>query len=145
LTAKESTTPDLVERWREAFEAASRRDIDAVMGFHAPDAVWDLSDLGLGTFEGVAAIRAFLEDWFATWQDLALETEELLDLGHGVVFAPVREEDRPTGSAGHVEQRRGWVTLWVQRKIVRAEIYLDVDEACAAAVRLVESRAQADV
>jgi ketosteroid isomerase-like protein len=102
-----------------------------------------ISDLGLGTFEGVAAIRGFLEDWFATWQDLVLEIEEILDLGHGVVFAPVREEDRPTGSAGHVEQLRGWVTLWVQGKIVRAEIYLAIDEARAAAVRLAQDRTQA--
>ena len=46
--------------------------------------------------------KGFLEDRFATWQDLVLETEEILDLGRGVVFAPVREEDRPEGSAGHL-------------------------------------------
>jgi hypothetical protein len=54
------------------------------MGFHAPDAAWDLSDLGLGTFDGAAAIRGFVEDWFATWQDLVLETEEIVDLGRVV-------------------------------------------------------------
>jgi ketosteroid isomerase-like protein len=110
------------------------------MGFHVPEAVWDLSDLGLGTFDGAAAIRGFVEDWFATWQDLVLEAEEIVDLGHGVVFAPVREEGRPTASDGHVEQQRGWVTLWLQGKIARAEIYLDVDAARAAAERIAEER-----
>jgi len=45
-------TPDLVELTRRAFETGTRHDLDAIMGFHAPDAVWDLSDLWLGTFEG---------------------------------------------------------------------------------------------
>jgi ketosteroid isomerase-like protein len=61
--SQESTTPDLVELTRRAFEAGSRHDIDAVMGFYAPNAVWDLSNVGIGTFEGVAAIRSFAEEW----------------------------------------------------------------------------------
>ena len=31
------------------------------MSFYAPDAVWDVSPMGIGTFEGRAAIRSFLE------------------------------------------------------------------------------------
>jgi ketosteroid isomerase-like protein len=136
----ESTTPDLVELTEQAFDAGSRYDIDAIMGFHVPDAVWDLSDLGLGTFDGAAAIRGFVEDWFATWQDLVLETEEIVDLGHGVVFATVREEGRPTASGGHVEQQRGWVILGVEGNIARIVIYLDIDGARAAAERLAVER-----
>ena len=138
--SQESTTRDLVELTRQAFDAGSRHDIDAIMGFHVPGAIWDLSDLGLGTFDGSAAIRGFVEDWFATWQDLVLEAEEIVDLGQGVVFAPVREEGRPTASGGHVEQQRGWVTLWVEGNITRIVIYLEIDEARAAAERLAEER-----
>ena len=137
---EESTTPDLVELTRQAFDAGSRHDVDAIMGFHVPDAVWDLSDLGLGIFEGVAAIRGFVDDWFATWRDLVLQAEEIVDLGHGVVFAPVREEGRPTASGGHVQQRRGWVMLWVHGGITRTVIYFDIDQARAAAERLAEER-----
>jgi len=56
---EESTTPDLVELTRRNFEAANRRDFDAVLSFFAPDAVWDasLSGVGIGTFEGSAAVR----------------------------------------------------------------------------------------
>ena len=36
--SEESTTPDLVELTRLAFEAVNQRDIDAVMSFFAPDA-----------------------------------------------------------------------------------------------------------
>ncbi len=134
-----------MELTQQAFDAGSRHDIDAIMGFHVPDAVWDLSDLGLGTFDGAAAIRGFVEDWFATWRDLVLETQEIVDLGHGVVFVPVREEGRPTASGGHVEQQRGWVTLWAEGNITRIAIYFDTDEARAVAERLAEDRAQAGV
>ena len=138
--SQEPTTPDLVQRTQQAFDAGSRHDIDAIIGFHVPGAIWDFSDLGLGTFDGAAAIRGFVEDWFATWRDLVLEAEEILDVGHGVVFAPVREEGHPTGGGDHVEQQRGWVTLWEQGKIARIEIYLDIDEARAAAERLAKER-----
>src|SRR6476619_3249856 len=99
-----STTPDPVELTRRAIELASRHDLDALMGFFAPDAVFDLSDLGIGTFEGEAAIRDFLEDWWGTWADHLIEAEELVDLSHGVVFSPVHEDGRLVGSRGHVEQ-----------------------------------------
>jgi ketosteroid isomerase-like protein len=137
---QESTTPDLVELTRRAFEAATRHDLDAYMGFYAAEAVWDLSDAGIGIFEGVAAIGGFLEDWWETWGDHVAEVEEIVDLGHGVVFAPVREDGRLAGSEGHVEQRRGWVVLWVHGLIERQAAYLDVDEGRAAAERLAEER-----
>ena len=138
---EESTTPDPVELTRHAIGVASRHDLDALMGLFAPDAVFDLSDLGIGTFEGEAGIRGFLEDWWGTWGDHLIELEEIVDLGHGVVFSPVREDGRLAGSDRHVEQRRGWVILWVQGMIERFTAYLDIDEGRAAAERLAEERA----
>jgi ketosteroid isomerase-like protein len=61
MTSEKSTTPDLVELWRQTNEAFVRRDFDAMMSFFAPDAVWDLSSAGIGRFEGMAAIRGFPE------------------------------------------------------------------------------------
>jgi ketosteroid isomerase-like protein len=136
----EESAPDLVALTRNALEAANRHDLDALMGSYAPDAVWDLSDAGIGTFEGVAAIRSFVEDWWGTWGDHLMEMEEILDLGHGVVFSPIREDGRLVGSDGHVEQRRGWIFLWVRCMIARQVVYLDTDDARAAAERLAESR-----
>src|ERR1700736_6038872 len=83
--SEESTTPDLVELTRGYFEAASRRDLDAVMSFFAPDAVWETVSLGTN-FEGVAAIRNFFEDWVGAYEEfeMEMEMEEALDLGNGV-------------------------------------------------------------
>src|SRR2546421_3660538 len=117
--SQESTTPDLVEVTRKAYEAASRHDIDAVMGFYAPNAVWDLSNVGIGTFEGVAAIRSFAEEWLGTWGEHTIEVEEIVDLGHGVVLASVQEDGRLLGSDGHVQQRRGGGFVFVPGIIER--------------------------
>jgi hypothetical protein len=110
------------------------------MSFFAADAVLDMSDLGMGSFEGAVAIRSFVEDWWGTWRGHLIELEELVDLGHGVVFSRVREDGRLMGSDGHVEQRRGWVLVWVHSMIERYAIYLDIDAARAAAERLAEER-----
>jgi ketosteroid isomerase-like protein len=138
---EESTIPGLVERTRQAFEAAGRNDVDALIGFYAADAVLDLSDLGVGTFEGGAALRTFLEDWWGTWGDHLIEAEEIVDLGDGVVFSRVREVGRLVGSDRHVEQRMGWVFRWAQGMIEKLTVDSDIDSASrAAAERLAASR-----
>jgi ketosteroid isomerase-like protein len=137
---EESTTPDLVELTRRVWATSNVHDLDATIGFVAADGVLDLSDAGMGIFEGPAAIGSFIEDWWGTWEDHLIEVEEILDLGHGIVVVCVREDGRLAGSDGHVEQRRGWVFLWVDGLIGRQKGYLDVDEARAAAERLAEER-----
>jgi hypothetical protein len=69
--SEESTTPDLVELVRRQFEAGNRRDLDAVTSSFAPDAVFEGRVVG-DHFEGRAAIRSFLEDWFGTFEELEL-------------------------------------------------------------------------
>ena len=125
---------------RDLFETASRTDLDAHMRSYALDAVFDVSDAGLGTFDGSAAIRSFLEDWWGTWENYQTEVQEILDLGHGVVFVALWEDGRLVGSDGRVEQRRGWVLLWADGKVVRVTGYLDIDEARATAERLAQER-----
>jgi len=138
--SQESTTPDLAERTRQAFAAASQHDLDALLSFFAPGAVLDLSDVGIGTFEGVSAMGTFFEDWWNTWAGHLIEAEQIVDLGCGVVFARVREDGRLVGSNGHVEHRRGFVFAWAEGTIDSQVVYLDIDEARAAAERLAEER-----
>jgi ketosteroid isomerase-like protein len=64
---------------------------------YARDAAWDMNDAGTGTFDGVAAIRGFFEDWIGNWEDYRTETEEILDVGHEVVFVAYLEDGRPVG------------------------------------------------
>jgi ketosteroid isomerase-like protein len=132
---------DLVERTRRSLEAGAFRDLDAGLKHFAPDAVWEVPQLG-GSFEGAAAIRGFLEDWFAAFEDFDIELEEVLDLGNGVVFVLARSDALPVGSAGGTRLREAfaYVVVWVDGAITRVTAYGDVDEGRDAAKRVAESR-----
>jgi uncharacterized protein (TIGR02246 family) len=132
--SEDSTTPDLVELVGRAFEAANRRDLDAVVSSFAEDATFDGR---VDTIEGRAAIRSFIEEWFGAYEELEFGLEEVRDLGNGVVFAVVVQNGRPAGSAGHIRAREGWVLVWVEGLIARLTSS-EVDEGRAAAERLAE-------
>jgi len=136
---EESTTADPVELMGRAFEAANRRDLDAVAGSFAEDATFDGRGVG-GPFEGRAPIRSMLEEWFATYEELEFGLEGVRDLGNGVVFAVVVQNGRMAGSAGHLRQREGWVFVWVGGLIASLTTF-EVDEGRAAAERLTEEMA----
>jgi ketosteroid isomerase-like protein len=123
------------------FGAANRRDLDVALSFYAPDAVWETVSLGT-SFEGVAAIRGFLEDWLSAYERYEMEPEEIVDLGNNVVFVVVRLTARPIGSAGSaLVRRRPLVFVWVEDMVARVTAYADsIDEGRAAATRLAESR-----
>src|SRR5467141_4073032 len=97
--SEESTTPDPVERVRAAFEAANHRDHDTLLTFYSPNAVMDLSELGLGTYEGVDAIRAFVEDFVFTYEDYEFTADEILRLGESVVLTVNTQMGRLPGSS----------------------------------------------
>ena len=135
----ESTTPDLVERWRRAAESAYRGDFDGAMAIFAPDAVWEVEPLGINHV-GAAAIRSFLEEWLSSYGNYEDDSEEGLDLGNGVVFMVSRLDARPVDSPGRLEERWSFTVLWVASMVTRVTGRNDIDEARAAAQRLAEER-----
>ena len=135
--AEESTTPDLVERVRGLVGALDRCDLDSIVSFHAPDAVVEAA---VGRFEGVAAIRGFIEDWLANYEEFAATPEEVRDLGNGVTFGVIRQQGRLVGSSGHVQLLHAMVNVWVDGVIVRTVTGPDIDAARADAERLAEER-----
>ena len=140
--SEESTTPDVVELTRRWLEDMDRDwNLDAVMRFFAPDVVWDLSASGLGTYEGVAAVRGFIESWWATWENHHHYIEEIRDFGHGVVYVALLEDGRLVGTGTPVEQRNVSVQEWAHGKVVRVCVFSGRRKARAAAERLVEERA----
>jgi ketosteroid isomerase-like protein len=58
----EPRTPDLVERARLLIDAFSHQDLDAMMSYFTPDAVWDLSAAGMETFEARAVAERLAEE-----------------------------------------------------------------------------------
>jgi ketosteroid isomerase-like protein len=137
---EESTTPDLAEITRRGVEAVNRRDFDALMSYAAPDLVYDTSPSGFGVYEGLPAIRTFITDYWDTFEEFRIELEEFLDLGNGVTFGVGRHHGRPIGSTAPIQAREAQVTEWVEGRVVRVTVYIDIDEGRAAAERLAEER-----
>jgi ketosteroid isomerase-like protein len=137
---EDPTTPDLAEIIRGGVDAVNRRDFDALMIYAAPDLVYDTSPSGFGVYEGLPAIRTFITGYWDTFEEFRLELEEVLDLGNGVTFAVARHHARPIGSTAPIQAREAQVTEWVEGRVVRVTVYVDIDEARAAAERLAEKR-----
>jgi ketosteroid isomerase-like protein len=137
--SEEPTTPDLVDVTRGIFQAFSNGDLDAGLQHYAPGAVYESASLGAG-FEGLEAIRNFMEDWTAAYDEFAMQPEEVIGLGDGATLSIVLQSGRPAGSTGRVEWRFAAIAFWVDGLIVRTITYQDIDEARAAAERLAEER-----
>jgi ketosteroid isomerase-like protein len=133
---EESASPDLAERWRRSFTAFSNGDIDAPLSLWGPDPVWDLSPMGLGVYDGLAAIRDFWEDWVGDYDEWEAKAEKIVEVGDGVTLAVVVQKGRPAGSSGEVQLRYAPVASCVDLLTVRITNYRDIDEARAAAERL---------
>ena len=125
---------------RGHIEAASRREFDAAVGVFAQGAVWDRSPVGQEVIEGREAIRAFIEDWNAVFDDYVLGLEEFHDLGRGVTFVLMSQRGRPRAGGGFVEEPYAAVVLWKDGLIVRVAVYPQLDDARVAAERLLRSR-----
>jgi ketosteroid isomerase-like protein len=137
---EESTTPDLAEITGRGVDAVNRRDFDALMSYATPDLVYDTSPSGFGIYEGLAAIRAFITGYWDTFEEFWLELEEFVDLGNGVAVAVARHHARPIGSNAPIQAREAQVTEWVEGRVVRVTVYIDIDDARAAAERLADER-----
>ena len=122
----------LVER---AFDALSRRDMEAFLEVTDPDVVTDWSRaLGpeRGTFKGREEVTRFLRSWWEAFDESEIVVDELIDAGDHVVSA-FHGRQRGRGS-GAVVEGRGSVLVWTFRdgKVVSATLYQHRDEALAA-------------
>jgi ketosteroid isomerase-like protein len=135
-----STTPDSTQALRDAFAAATAEDLDGVTANLARNAVWVMDEVGLGPFEGVDAIRAFLLEWWSLWEEHKHDVEEVQLLSERVCYVIIREGGRMKGSDAVVEARVAHVIESVDGLVTRDTTYTDIDEARAAAERLAEER-----
>jgi ketosteroid isomerase-like protein len=138
---EESTTPDLVELTRQCFETATRLDFDSMISLYDPDRIaWDVRPMGLGLYEGEAAVRAFAEEFLGTFEDYWAEVLDIEDIGNGVVNVIYHQEGRMPGSDALATARAALVYEWRDGLIVRMTSYIDIDEARAAAERLAKEQ-----
>ncbi len=132
--------PTALEQTRRSFEAADSGDYDWMMSFYGPDSVFDMSPWGLGTYEGLIAIRAFFKDWIGAFADFEMKVEKMVDLGNGVVFAVARQTAVSAGSSSPLRLRHAAVAVWENGVAVSVTNYPDVVKARAVADELARSR-----
>jgi ketosteroid isomerase-like protein len=116
---EDSDVPTLSDLVRQLFQEVEREDWDGVLGFFAPDAVFDTSPVGLETSIGHEATRAGWESWVEAFDEWNLELEEVHELGSGVVLARTHQQGQPIGSPRQVAFRREWVLPWVDGRVAR--------------------------
>jgi ketosteroid isomerase-like protein len=138
--AQEATTPDPLEVARRLADAYNRRDVDSIVSLYSTDAVWDMSELGAGILRGHDAIRRFLGDWLAGYDEFDFAMEETHDLGNGVVWAVVLPRGRPKGRSGFDEFRYGNCAVANSGLIERMVFSTDIAKGRAAAERLARER-----
>jgi ketosteroid isomerase-like protein len=142
-TSDQKATPDLVALLRESMEATNRGEFAAAIAVFAPDVVFDMSAAGLGEFDGVAAVRAYLEDWIGAYDEQQFGEWDGHDLGGGVVLAVVRLDARPAGSDARVQETWAFTVVWDAGMITRVIADRDLERARALARRLAEPGARA--
>ena len=135
---KESTTPDLAERFERYVEALNARDFDLVEGFYAPDALF--YGRAESFLEGREAIRGFLEDWFGVYVEFAIWCEEFRDLGNGVTFGVIGQHGRLADTAAWIPDRFAVVLTWIDGVIEKVTNFTDGDDARTAAEQLAQER-----
>ena len=138
--SRERTALDLVDVTRRRFEAGNRRDVDAVLSFYAPNAIFEASDAGLGTYKGTDAIRAFLEDWWSGYEEYENVPEEIVQVREDAVLVINTLFGRLPGSAEPLRQHNAYLFQFQDGLIVRWTTFMDIGNAYAVAERLAKER-----
>jgi ketosteroid isomerase-like protein len=128
---------DNVEFVRDAVVAYNRGDLDAFLDEYWADDIDYRAVEGApddhGPIHGKAEMRAYMQDWFDTFDDLKVEPLEVIDAGPDQAVAVVRFGGRAKLSG--VESDLTFAVVYTLRdgKVVRGREYWTRDEALEAA------------
>ena len=127
--------PDLVRLTRRVFDALAGHDFDAALELFQPDAVWESQVLET-RFEGLPAIRNFMERWFKAYAAFDTQAEDVRHVGDGIVLCVFTNESRPASGNTEPRLRFALVVAWADGLVRRIVGYEDVDQASADASRI---------
>src|SRR6188508_1581361 len=126
-----------VERIRDAVVAYNRGDLDAFLDEYWPDDIDYRTVEGApddhGPIHGKAAMRAYMQDWFDTFDDLKVEPLEVIDAGPDQAVAVVRFGGRAKLSGVEADLTFAVVYTLRDGKVARGREYWTRDEALEAA------------
>ena len=130
-----------VELVRRLYDAVAARDTDTVLSIYHSDVVWDHTHnremaglFGRTAFHGHAGVRRWSREFYAAWEKVDAELEDLIDAGDKVVVVlNYHGRGRVSGIEVAFKHMAGVLTIR-DGQIVRADWYRDSNEALAAAV-----------
>jgi ketosteroid isomerase-like protein len=122
------------ERVREVIDAINGGDVDGFLARTHTDFEWEVLETSplAGTYRGRKEVRAYVEDWLNTFDDVWLGIEELVELDDQVLVG-IRGSAR--GKTSGVEVTNHFCQLWTVRGGIPARMheYPTREEALAAA------------
>ena len=125
-------------------ETANARDFEAAVSVFAADATFDISSAGLGVFRGVAAIRAYLEEWVGAYERQHFSEWEGEDLGGGVALVVVTFQAHLPGSAASVRERWAFTCRFSNGELISVKADGDLARARVDAGRLAAQSSTGD-
>jgi uncharacterized protein len=125
-----------VKTTRDATAAFNRGDLDSWLEYCTDDIDYRAAEGALddrGPIHGTEALRAYVQDWFDTFDDFRIEAVELTDAGEDKVIAVVRLSGRAKLSGVETDLTFAVVYTIRDGKIARGREYWTRDEALEAA------------
>ena len=124
-----------VEVVRRVWEAAERRDNQAVFALYDTAIVWESHDAGPieggGHYHGHEGVRQFFHDWLESFETYRAQAETFIEAGNKVVVG-YRVSGRGKGSGVEIEMAR-WNVYGIRNGLViRVELFKTKEEALEA-------------
>jgi ketosteroid isomerase-like protein len=79
-------------------------------------------------YRGPEGAGSWLQNWLEAWEDFEIRIDEVIDAGDRVVLV-FSQRGRGKASGVEIENRLAGVATLRDGKMVRGDLYLDVDEA----------------
>jgi uncharacterized protein len=121
------------ERVRDAIDAINRGDVDGFFARTHADFEWTVLEESplAGTYRGREEVRAYVEEWLNTFDEVRLAIEELVEMNDHVL---VVVQGSGGGKASGVEVTNRFCQLWTVSEGVPAQMreYATRDQALAA-------------
>jgi ketosteroid isomerase-like protein len=119
---------ELVRQAAAAFAAGDMEDaatlLDPRVELYPPAEDPDVKPVYIGP-EGA---RIWLENWLEAWEEFEFRLDEVIDAGDRVVVV-FSQRGRGKTSGVEIENQLAAVATLREGKVVRAAVYLDIDEA----------------
>jgi ketosteroid isomerase-like protein len=119
-----------VEIAQQLLKACASGNLDAAVAHADPKIVWNPTQEGQA--EGITAVRATMERWEESFEDLVVSYEETIDAGDRVVLK-THVSGRGRGSGVEVDDRSYMVWTLRRGKVLRMDEFTERADALEAA------------